>query len=489
MKDLLAYVEQRVAALDGHPLFSWLASDETPLKERLMILPSVATVALGFRDVNKWVLRYPHAADDLERGINVHTFEDQTHSRLFLEDWRRLGLDRRLGWDASDTLWWLFQAETNEVIRGHCMYFLSIAAADRGDPLLRFAHAQVGELCARDLFFTHISAVASRLSDRTGLTMRYFGAHHIEAEGEGAEGVFESLVLDDGRRRRARELADVMVGVFGEILDGIHAYALRHVATGLPPHPPAAPRPAEPTGGVTPTTGPVHPTQKPLHHLLHERRARHAAHPFHTWLGHRGGRISALQALQRFLPLWAIDVMGYRDLNRYAIGYAEPASAPERAVNAWADELTARNALFLNDWKQLGLDELLGWNAGDTLEFYYLSRTMDIHRHHRVTTTQLATAHSDPMLRLWLTGAMAAAADVLLDSTRPLAVEAEAATGLRLDYLAGRRQVAAPHFTHDPVTPDQRDMAAEIIETVFDFMDRQLDLSLDVALSNDFRIP
>ncbi|WP_218776472.1 hypothetical protein, partial [Streptomyces alboverticillatus] len=169
MKDLLAYVEQRVAALDGHPLFSWLASDETPLKERLMILPSVATVALGFRDVNKWVLRYPHAADDLERGINVHTFEDQTHSRLFLEDWRRLGLDRRLGWDASDTLWWLFQAETSEVIRGHCMYFLSIAAADRGDPLLRFAHAQVGELCARDLFFTHISAVASRLADRTGL--------------------------------------------------------------------------------------------------------------------------------------------------------------------------------------------------------------------------------------------------------------------------------------------------------------------------------
>ncbi|MEU8124842.1 hypothetical protein AB0C21_39540 [Spirillospora sp. NPDC049024] len=488
MKDVLAYVERRVAALEDHPLFTWLASDELPPKERLMILPSVATVAMGFRDVNKWVLRYPHAADDLERGINVHTFEDQTHSRLFLEDWKRLGLDRRLGWDASDTLWWLFQADANEVIRGHCMYFQSIAAADRGDPLLRFAHAEVGELCARELFFKHISAVAARLADRTGLAMLYFGAHHIEAEGEGAEEVFESLTLDPEHRRRAHELVDVMIDVFREILDAIHEYALKHAATGTPPRPATA-RAAGPAGLIAASDAPVHPTQAPVLRVLRECRTRCVRHPFHTWLGHHGPRISATQVLQRFVPMWAMDVMGYRDFHRYAVGYPEPASELERAVNVWGEELTARNALFVDDWKQLDLDELLGWNASETLEFYYLSRTMDAHRHNRVAMTEFATRHRDPMLNLWLVSAMSEASDILLDSTAPLAQKAEGSTGLRLDYLAGRRRVAAPSFMDRPITPEQRDIAVEMIETAFGFMDRRLDMSLDVALSNDFQIP
>src|SRR5215218_651270 len=115
MEGILRYVSDRIAQLDRHPLFDWLAADDTPLRDRLLILPSVATVAIGFRDVNKWVLRYPRAGSELERGINIHTFEDQTHSRLFLEDWRRLGLDERLGWQASDTLWWVFLSEANEV--------------------------------------------------------------------------------------------------------------------------------------------------------------------------------------------------------------------------------------------------------------------------------------------------------------------------------------------------------------------------------------
>lgn len=493
MKDILEYVEGRVAALDDHPLFTWLASDETSLKDRLMILPSVATVAMGFRDVNRWVLRYPQASDELERGINVHTFEDQTHSRLFLEDWRRLGLDRRLGWDASDTLWWLFQAEINEVIRGHCMYFLSIAAADGGDPLLRFVHAEVGELCARNLFFNHISAVAARLAERTGVTMLYFGAHHIEAEGEGAEAVFESVVLDDARRSRARVLADVMVGVFADILDAIHRYALEHVATGVPPRPPEprAAVPAVPTAPLSTaplSTAPVHPTQQPLCRRIDELRTRCERHPFFTWLGHRGDRVPAARALQRLLPVWAMDALGHGDLGRHAFRYASPSSAVERAVNHWVDDLSARNALFAHDWEQLDLDELLGWDAGDTLEFYYLDRTMDVHRHNRVVLTQLATGHPDPMLRLWLTRATAATTDVFLDHTRPLALEVEAATDLRLEYLSGRHRVPTPEFTGLPITPEGCEVAAGMLDTVFGFMDRQLDLTLDVVLSDEFRI-
>jgi hypothetical protein len=488
VRDILDHVGARVAALGDHPLFTWLASDDLPPKERLMILPSVATVAMGFRDVNRWVLRYPQAADDLERGINVHTFEDQTHSRLFLADWRRLGLDRRLGWAASDTLWWLFRAGANEAVRDQCLYFLTIAAADRGDPVLRFAHAEVGEACARDLFFAHISAVAAEVAEHSGLEMLYFGAHHIEAEGEGAEGEFASLVLDDARRARARELVDAMVEVFARLLDAIHEYAVEYVSAGVAPRPRGeraelpAPRP------VAPVEVPVHPAQQAAVALLRERRARSAAHPLFTWLHHRG-RVSARQALQRLLPLWASDVLGFADLGRRLLRYPEPATGLESAVNTWIDDLTARNARLVDDWAELDLDELLGWDAGDTLTFYYLSRTTDLPRRQRAVLAGLAAEHTDPVQRLWLLIAISQSVEVLLDGTCAVAEEAEATNGLRLDFLAGRVPVRTPAFTDQPLTAGQREAVGSVVETVFTYLDQFLDLSLEVALSNDFDIP
>jgi hypothetical protein len=103
MDRVLRYIEQRAQRLHEHRLFDWFASEDVTLSDRLAFLPRLASFVMGFRDINKWVLRYPFASDELERGINLHTFEDQTHSRLFLEDWRKLGLDDRLG-DFSEGL-------------------------------------------------------------------------------------------------------------------------------------------------------------------------------------------------------------------------------------------------------------------------------------------------------------------------------------------------------------------------------------------------
>ena len=49
--------------------------------------------------------------------MNLGTLEDEKHSRLFLEDWRKLELDTRLGWRTSDMLWWLFVAPDQEIFR------------------------------------------------------------------------------------------------------------------------------------------------------------------------------------------------------------------------------------------------------------------------------------------------------------------------------------------------------------------------------------
>ncbi|QSY49016.1 hypothetical protein [Streptomyces griseocarneus] len=479
-------------------------SDETPMPDSLLILPAMATFSMGFRDVNKWVFRYPEAADDLERGINVHTFEDQTHSRLFLEDWKRLGLDGRLGWQASDTLWWLFLSEANEVARGHGVYFLSMATADAKDPLLRFAQSEMMEALG-SVFFRHASKIAIRFTEQTGIELPYVGPFHLALESGhmDCEELFTRQRLDERNRARALELADAIYDIFSAQLDMWLLYAKEHITTGNPPRPPVRPpvtRVANNIPVLRPRTdGPVHSSQASLEKLLGERRKRSEKHPFYLWLRNRSDRISALQALQRFIPMWAMDVMGYRDLNRYALRYAEPAGDLHRTVNAWVDDLTTHNSLYLEDWKQLGLDEILGWNSSRTLEFCYLDPQTDVHRRNIVRFTELAVGHDDPLLRLWLMHALETSGEPFFRQTKALADEVEASTDVRLDYLGDRHEIAhrpsaspvglAAGFKDRPMDPAGREVAAEMIETVFDAADEQLDISLDVALSNKFDIP
>lgn len=505
MDTVLRHVERRRELLGRHPFFDWVASEETPLEDRLTFLPMLSNFSMGFRDVNKWVLRYPQAGDVLEEGINLHSFEDETHSRLFLEDWRRLGLDERLGWRASDTLWWLFLADANEVARAHGVRFLSLAAADEGDPLLRFAQSEVIEACGA-VFFSRVAPIASQLTGSTGIDYRYLGPYHLARETGhmDCEEVFESVVLDDRQRDRALELADAMFDVFSEMFDTFLSFAQRYVVSGTVPLP-AITRPAAVGGSggtrrAVDTDGPVHPSQAPLQRLLDERRERTARHPFYLWLRDRLG-MSPLQAMRRFLPLWVMDIMGYRDLNTYAMRYDRPANTLERAVNAWVDDLRTHSALFLNDWRELGLDQLLGWTASDTLEFCFLDPQMDIHRRNLAGFTHLAATHRDPVLRLWLIHALESNGDAFFEHSVKLAGDIEAETGLRLDYLTGRHEAAhvpahpaaeetAPvTFKDQPLDSRRREIVSGMIEASFDAIDEHLTMALDVALSNRFQMP
>jgi hypothetical protein len=504
MEQVLQFVTERQVTLDSHPLFEWMANEEIPAENRLLLLPIMVNFAMGFRDVNKWVLRYPQAANEMELGINIHTFEDQTHSRLYLEDWRRLGLDKRLGWRASDTLWWLFLSDANEAARRHGNYFMSMSAADGRDPLMRFAQSEVIEACGA-VFFRHISKIAARYGEQTGVDLPYLGPHHLALETGhmDCEDIFERQNLTGQYRERATELADAMFDIFFEMFDMWLLYAQQHVTTGTTPRPdtywPLTESRTGMTGTRPSTSGSVSDTQAPVQRLLEQRKERTARHPLFTWFGNRGKNISALQALQRFIPMWAMDIMGYRDLNLYAMNYPEPRGDLERAVNGWVGDLATHNRLFLNDWTQLGLDQILGWGASDTLEFCYLDPQTDVHRRNIATFIRLAAEHPEPLLRLWLMHALESSGDAFFRNSHVLAREAEDSVGVRLDYLADRHEIAhqpagtatnaVVTFKDRAMSPAERDAACGIIETIFDAIDEQFEISLDVALSNKFGIP
>jgi hypothetical protein len=86
----------------------------------------------------------------------------------------------------------------------------------------------------------------------------------------------------------------------------------------------------------------------------------------------------------------------------------------------------------------------------------------------------------------------------MFENSRLLVREIEATTDVRLDYLGDRHDIVhLPSATSStlvsfkdlPMTDAQRSVVVRMIETVFDAVDEQLDISLDVALSNRFRIP
>jgi hypothetical protein len=149
--------------------------------------------------------------------------------------------------------------------------------------------------------------------------------------------------------------------------------------------------------------------------------------------------------------------------------------------------LAGHSALFLNDWISLGLDDHLGYTASDTLELVFLDPDMDLHHEHQIEVAKLALRHTDPALRWWMMTALESTGDTFFAHTRPLAEAYEAASGVRLDYLAERHHVtseageARPRSPLAPLQPGDEDTAIGLIDAIYDAFESRLTRSYCVA--------
>jgi hypothetical protein len=143
------------------------------------------------------------------------------------------------------------------------------------------------------------------------------------------------------------------------------------------------------------------------------------------------------------------------------------------------------------------MSEALGFRASDMLKFYFLDPEMDVHRRNMSTFVKLAMGNSKPALRYWLVEALEESANTFFEQTRRLALDVERETGLRLDYLADRREArpsrdgAVPPrsvIVGEPLSSDDCEIALGRVASVFDAIDEQLDISLRIAKSNRFDI-
>jgi hypothetical protein len=509
MKTVSSHVQERKRLLAKHPFFEWFNGCGRPLEDRFLFPPIVADFVMGFADMNKWFLSYPRPETSLHQAINEHTQEDRTHSRLFVEDWIKLRFDERLGWAPSNTLWWWFLGPETEIIRRFAMETLDLAVK-HPDPLMRFSMIEAVENCG-DVFFGSTVALARDLGKETGLEYRYFGDFHRAREDghlQADETQFEASVLSVEQRALGRYLVDRMFDMFTEELDHILDYSRRASETpaalaerleqgyraeiaargGSSQRWPSAPgRDAR-----------VAPSQARVMETFERRKTALARHPFIAWLRTEQS-VSPVQKLQRFVALWAIDLLGYRDFNQYVLRYPNPDGAAHRAINRWTEDLASHAGLYLSDWITLGMDQVLGWPSHRMIEYYFLGDHTEVHRDCMAKAKHYAFSYPSPELRYWLMRALEEGGELLFDALGQLTREIESKTQARLDYWAHRHYLAHPNqppdpeadavaFTELPLSPDEAAVAIEIVNLIFDNLEAQFSLSLTVAEANHFKV-
>jgi len=489
----------------GHPFFDWLNSETVPLERRFVFSPVMIDFIMGFADLNKWFLSYPEPQNELERAINQHTEEDRTHSRLFYENWYTLPLGELAAWSPGKMLWWLFHSHDAEIVRRFGMDLLRLSAK-HSDPLVRFPMMEAIEICG-DVFFGHTAPIAAELSKKHNLPHDYYGKYHRDRETghlQADEAPLLRQTLSPIQLAEAQLAVEHVFTMFLKVLDQLRDYGERsadyrkmlldldgeHLDAIAPPlnrNTLAAMTEAlEP-----PSSAPPSLSQLSVLRHLQEKISRLSQHPFLVWL--RGtDDVEPRDRLRGFVALWGVDIAGYKDFNELVLRYADPQSELERALNEWTEKLATHGSLFLRDWQALKVDEVLTWDAGETIAFYFLGNETEVHRRNMAKVKHHAFRNENPLVRFWLIKALEDSGEALFAATAPLARAVEEQEEVTLDYWAHRHHVAeAPGaanpqelttlFLAQPLSAQQRTECCAIIDTIFENMAEQFDLSLATA--------
>lgn len=385
---------------------------------------------------------------------------------------------------------------------------MKLCVEDNNDAFVRFAHAEAGEVCG-NVFFKNISPLANQLGVQRNLDYRYFGMFHFDIENGhvvDSEAVFTNQWLTQEQFKLSLTLSERVFDIFNGIHNNLLSYAKHYVETGKVPKKtlPWQSADIKTSGGIGSadycvagdSLGYIHPDQELLEQHLQNRKKSVAKHPFYEWL--HSTKLPAIKRLQRFIPLWLVDIFGYRDLNKYVFKYSLPKNKLEKSVNAVVRELELHSQLFLNDWIDLNLDEVLRWPASDTLAFIFFDHYMNQHRKTLINFGMMGLKHKDAFERLWFMEALEASGHAFFSNVKQVALQAEQDEDIRLDYLSDRHYLVHSendnyferlNFKEMPLKSEaQKQTIHNFIDVVFDALENNLNLSLLAAQENKFSI-
>jgi hypothetical protein len=465
MKRILGYVHGKARSLAAGRLFThWLDDPAVPPAEKFCFTPAALDFIMGFRDLNRYFIRYENPTDDLQRALNEHAAEDATHSALLLQDWPFLGIDRILGWAPRDLYWWMTSEATVESRR--IDFELTSLVYHNQDPRLRFAIIESME-AAGHVFFEHTIRTADVLERTGGGTLLYYGRHHLDREtghllGPG-EKLFGALTLSPEMCDRARALVDRVFDVFAFHFDTWERFA-QSVRSARFDHVPrdaaraSARLRTPPVRDVSVCMELEHPEGATgVNRELARERARGFERlwdmPFYRWI--RTAWPGRFKRMVRFFFLqWTVDNWACADYFLFDTRYPKPRTALERGINRlsvlYASEMNRRYF----EWERLQLDEFTGWGTAEALAHYWLDEGVEEHRAIFADLRKLTFDYPEPLHRYWIMKCFVRYGDALMRSLG----HAMRLGGEPEESFVGF--AGAPERMHPILEPDERADAA-----------------------------
>ena len=228
MKEVLEFVEQKKQEFAQLPLCKFMQDTSIDPKRRLAWAPCLAPFAMGFGDLNKYVLRQEPTTDKIQQLINLHTYEDDHHWVWFLEDLKKLGLDHSLKFtDAMRFFWSDDTQKTRQVCHQIAVHTFGL------EPIVVMAAVEAIEATG-NVVLSLTAQVAQELQLVAKQNYLYFGQHHFCVETGHAVGTDDveqflaSIELTASQTEQALKLVEKVFEVFTDCLNELMTYVETH---------------------------------------------------------------------------------------------------------------------------------------------------------------------------------------------------------------------------------------------------------------------
>lgn len=177
MKEVLELIEEKKQEFAKLPFFTLLANESIEPMKRLAWAPYMAFFAMSFKDINAYALRREVCDDPIQTMINNHSYEDGRHWRWYLEDIKKLDLDKTQNF--TEHLKFLWSEETQQT-RYLCHNLFALLVFEK-DPIIKLVVIEAIEatgVVALPLF----AKLGNQLQEMTQKRYSYFSASHAKVE-------------------------------------------------------------------------------------------------------------------------------------------------------------------------------------------------------------------------------------------------------------------------------------------------------------------
>lgn len=219
MKEILKHIEKRKQYFAKLEFFNFLHDKRISPTKRLAFAPSFAPFVMGFAELNQYVWRDEPTQDPIQKIINQHTYEDDSHWVWFLEDLRNLGFD--MSWSFTDSLTFLWSKEAKS---SRQTFYEVYRYTYKADPVHKLVVMESIEAIA-DIFLSTTKQVAEELEPISGFEYKYFGMNHCSSECNHSKDSDESVEcisninLEREVEKQVFELVDQTFELFTEFVD------------------------------------------------------------------------------------------------------------------------------------------------------------------------------------------------------------------------------------------------------------------------------